>query len=195
MLVVGQTPVTVTPWTPLTTEEKFQTRIVKLVSPMNLLGVAVSSGINQWRDVPHAWGQGAEGYGKRFASGEAINAASSAIAFGTDVTFHLDPRYHRMPEGHVKARIWNAVSQTFLAYKDSGGKMFNVSEFAGTYGAAFLSNTWQPEDYDTTNKAILRGTWSLAFHAGKNVAHEFLPDLIQRFRHRHDKDDASLTRQ
>ena len=135
----------------------------------------------------------ARSYGKRVGSGEAISAASNTIGLTSDLIFHLDPRYRRMPEARVKTRIWNAVSQTFLAYKDSGGRTINISQITGSYGAAVISNTWEPPDRNGTGDAIVRGTWSLVFHTGKNVASEFLPDIFRHFRHSRDKNKASVT--
>jgi hypothetical protein len=171
------------PAQPLSAKEKLEIRMRKIVSPMTQLGVLTGSAINQWRDEPSEWGQGWDGYATRVGSAEGIAVSYNAVAATSDMLFHLDPRYRRMPNAGVKARIWNAISQEFLAYKDSGGRTINVSTLAGSYGAGFIANTWEPPDHSKASDAIVRGTLSIASHTGGNVAREFLPDLFRRLRH------------
>lgn len=168
---------------PLSAKEKLELRIRNVASPMAQLGVLAGSAINQWRDEPTEWGQGWHSYAVRVASGEGVTVSYNAVAGVSDLVLHLDPRYRRMPKGTVKARIWNAISQEFLAYKDSGGRMINVSTLSGSYGAGFIANTWEPTDHTTISDAFMRGTLSIASHTGGNVAREFLPDLLHHFRH------------
>jgi hypothetical protein len=170
---------------PLTGREKLELRMRRIVSPMSLLGAATGAAINQWRDEPEEWGQGMEGYGKRVASAEGNHASYNAIALTTDLVFGLEPRYRRMPQAKVKARIWNSLSQTLFAYRDSGGRMINISEFAGSYGSGFIANTWEPKDHSKASDALIRGSIAIAVHAGRNAAREFLPDLLHLVRHSH----------
>jgi len=168
------------PYTPLTPAGKVKRRALRLIEPTLLVNTAISAGINQWRDIPHAWGQGAEGSAIRFASAEGFAAAHNTVALGFDLALHLDPRYRRMPEGSVSGRLWNAVSQTFIAYRDDGGRMVNVSEIGGSFGAGFISNAWQPPGFNSPGDAVTRGLLTLVFHTSRNVAREFLPDLMHR---------------
>jgi hypothetical protein len=160
---------------PLTAEQKVVRRLRRLIEPIDLGSSALGAGFEQWRNSPHEWGQGAEGYARRFGSSEGYTSSDGAIGLGFDIAFHLDPRYRRMPQGQFGPRLWNAVSQTFVANRDSGGRMFNVSEIGGNFGAGFISNTWEPRGYNGTGDALTRGALGLAYHALKNVAREFLP--------------------
>jgi hypothetical protein len=187
----AQTIQMVQPVQPLTAKEKLEARMRHMVSPMTQLGVLAGSAINQWRDEPAEWGQGWDAYGTRIGSAEGVVVGYDSIAAISDITLHLDPRYRRMPNATVKARIWNAISQEFLAYRDSGGRMINVSTLAGSYGSGFIANEWQPYDHSKVSDAIVRGTLSVAAHAGGNVAREFLPDLLHRLVHRSHSTPAS----
>ena len=176
---------------PLTDEQKVVRRLLRLAEPVEWVSSAAGAAIEQWRNMPPAWRQGSEGYGRRFGSAEGFVVAHNAIALGSDVIFHLDPRYRRMPEARFKSRLWNAVSQTFIANKDSGGKTFNVSELAGNFGAGFIANTWEPAGYNSAGDALTRGALGLAYHTAKNVAREFLPGLLHRRRNTSfDKDPS-----
>jgi len=162
---------------PLTPEQKMKRRVLRLVEPVSIISTAIGAGFSQLQNEPQQWGQGMKGYARRFGSAEGYTAAHNFIALGFDLTLHTDPRYHRLREGKFMPRMRNAISQTFIANKDSGGKMVNVSEIGGTFGAAFVANAWEPTGHNTTGSALTRGTLGLAYHTLKNVAREFLPDL------------------
>ena len=163
--------------TPLTPAQKAVRRMRRLWEPDDLLFSAAGAGIDQLRHIPPEWGQGAEGYADRFGSAEGYVAAHNAVALASDIVFHLDPRYRRMPEAGFGARLWNAVSQTFVANKDSGGRTVNVSELVGNFGAGFIANTWEPAGYNSPINGLERGALGLAYHTAKNVLREFLPNL------------------
>ena len=165
-------------YTPLTPAQKVKKRALRLIEPVTLASSAASAGIDQWRRVPHNWDEGTEGYAIRFASAEGYTAAHNTIALIFDESLHLDPRYRRMPEGNARQRIWNAVSQSFLAYKDSGGRTINISEIGGNFGAGFIQGTWMPPGYQSANDSLERGGLGLLFHTGKNVIREFLPNIL-----------------
>lgn len=167
-------------WTPLTPAQKVKRRALRLIEPVTLATSAASAGLDQWRRVPRDWDEGSEGYAIRFASAEGFTAAHNAVALAFDETLHLDPRYRRMPEASFKARVWNAVSQSILAYKDSGGRTVNVSEIGGNFAAGFIAGTWQPRGYQSAMNSVERGGLGLLFHTCKNVAREFLPDILHR---------------
>jgi len=163
---------------PLTPGQKVRRRALRLVEPVTLFSSAFGAGIDQWRNLPPAWGQGSEGFARRFASAEGFTAAHNTIALGFDLALHLDPRYRRMPQARFGPRVWNAVSQTFIANKDSGGKMLNVSEIAGNFGAGFVANSWEPAGYNTTGDALTRGALGLAYHSAKKCAPGILAGLV-----------------
>jgi hypothetical protein len=150
------------------------------VEPVTLVSSAFGAGIAQWRDIPPQWGQGAAGYARRFGEAEGYIAAHNTVALGFDLGFHLDPRYHRMPDATFMPRLSNAIMQSFLAYKDSGGRMVNVSEIGGNFAAGLIANTWEPRGYNSWGDGLERGALGLLYHTGKNVAREFLPDLLHR---------------
>jgi hypothetical protein len=165
---------------PLTPGQKASRRSLRLVEPVTLLSSAFGAGIDQLRNSPGQWGQGVKGFAIRFGSAEGYTAAHNGVALGFDLAFHLDPRYRPLPRGKFTSRVWNAVSQTFIANTDDGGKAFNVSEIAGNFGAGFISNAWEPQGHNSIGDALTRGATGLLFHSVRNLAREFLPDLLHR---------------
>lgn len=168
---------------PLTPKQKAKRRALRMMEPVSLFSAAFGASIEQGRNVPPQWGQGAEGYAKRFASAEGYMAAHNAIGLGFDLAFHLDPRYHRLEGAGFIPRLKNSVMQTVIARKDNGGTMINVSEFAGSFGGGLVANAWMPTGYNSIGDGLERGAIGLAYHTLKNIAREFLPDL---FHSRHD---------
>jgi hypothetical protein len=51
-----------------TKRERFNRYVSSTVGPSSLLRRGLSAGIGQWRDHPTEWGQGASGFGKRYAT-------------------------------------------------------------------------------------------------------------------------------
>jgi hypothetical protein len=171
-------PAPSTVYHPLTPLEKAERRALSLIEPETLFTSSFSAGIGQLRDKPPQWGQGAEGFGRRFASAEGYLAVDNSIAFGLDVSFHVDPRYRRMPEAGFVPRLRNAITQTFLANKDSGGRMINVSVIGGNLGAGMVSDAWEPKGYNSIGDGLSRGAFGIGYDVVRNVFREFGPDLL-----------------
>jgi hypothetical protein len=166
--------------TPLTVGQKVKRRELRLVEPVTLLSSAFGAGIEQARHEPKAWPQGGQGYAIRWASAQGFNVAHNGVALAFDLAMHTDPRYRRLPAGSAGARVWNAVSQSFLAYKDSGGRTVNMAEIGGNFGAGVIANAWNPPGNRTLGDGLERGALGLMYHTAKNIAREFLPDFMHR---------------
>src|SRR4030081_1373918 len=68
---------------PLTQAERFHTFVTRLFSAESVLRAAAGSAILQGTDTPHEWGQGAEGYGRRFANSYSQHIIRSTLMYGT----------------------------------------------------------------------------------------------------------------
>lgn len=141
----------------------------------SIIGPAYGAGIGQWEDEPPGWGQGGEGYGKRFASGLGRHLISETLRFGVSSVDSEDPRYFRSENRGVWARMKHAVVSTIVSKTASGRTIPAYSRFAGTYGAAFIANTWYPENRATGGRAFRRGSTALASGIGFNLLREFTP--------------------
>src|SRR5262249_3970349 len=72
----------VIPTQSLTFGERLKIYERSFIRPESLIGPALGAGIGQWRDTPPEWGQGADAYGVRFASGFGRSVISRTIEFG-----------------------------------------------------------------------------------------------------------------
>ncbi len=140
-----------------------------------IIGPAFAAGINQWRNQPPGFGQGAEGYGDRFGSAIGRNVISKTITFGFAAIDGEDPRYHPLKNGGGWARTRHAFVSAFVSSTASGRHIPAFSHFAGTYSAAFISNAWYPDNQATAAYAARRGSISMGVSIGLNLLREFVP--------------------
>jgi hypothetical protein len=165
---------------PLTAGQKFKLFLNESVSPASFLSSAASAGFNQWRDVPHDYGQGAQGYGKRF--GESMARGASQSFFGTFVTssiLHEDPRF--FPQVHPS--LWGSVKYSarrmVITRTDSGRSTFNMAGFIGPVAAEALANVYLPRSEQTGAKTGERIGSDLAWKFAANMFKNYWPTLFK----------------
>lgn len=166
---------------PLSASEKFRYHGVRVVEPREFLRCAIAAGLQQIQDNPHEWGQGAEGYAKRYGSAYGYNAVRQSVAFALDTTFHQDPRYFRSQKPDVGGRVRDAVLQTLVSHTDSGHRTFALWRVGSALAAGLVANTWQPKSLRDSSDAVTRSAISLGTDTASNVFREFWPDLKKRF--------------
>jgi hypothetical protein len=166
---------------PYTAGQKFKAASHNVFGPVALVAVGFSAGIDQLTDTPSEWRQGAEAYGKRYASEFGDNAAHQYFGFILQSAFHEDPRYFPSADRSTKARIKSVIRQTFLAHKDSGGEQFAFARWGSALGAGLLSDVWQPRSTGHLHNGLTEGGILFGADIGFDLAEEFIPF----FRHLH----------
>lgn len=155
-------------------EERTKRYVRGLVGPFALARMATSAGINQWRDHPEEWGQGAEGYGKRFASQFGRNAIKQTIQFGLSEALHLDTGFQRSKRKGFGPRLKDALVQNVTSRTRSGKRVISAPIIVGTYAAPIIAHeTWYPERY-SYRSGLRSGSISLATGFAINVIREFV---------------------
>jgi len=167
-------------YVPMSQEQRRHDYFRKLVSPISLVSSAASAGIGQWRDQPEPWGQGGQGYARRFGSSFGQHLVRETLIFGISSGFHEDNRFVPSDEPTARGRFKDAVAGTFLATKDDGSRSVSVSKIGGLVGAAFLSRLWQPPGYRTAHGAEVSIAVGIGVAVGFNVAREFVPRIFRR---------------
>jgi hypothetical protein len=130
---------------PLTAKLKFKLAFRTMIDPVTIAGVALYSGIQQTADTPN-YGQGAQGYGKRF--GATVGDGATDIIIGGAMLpslLHQDPRYFCQCSGTTKSRILHALSSPFVAKGDSGKSQPNYSSIGGSLASSAVANAYYPE--------------------------------------------------
>jgi len=157
-----------------THHERFKRFVNSTVGPITLGRTAISAGINQWRDHPKEWEQGASGYGKRFASSFGKNAIHQTITYGLDEAMGLDTGFRRSARHGFGPRLKDALLENLTSRNRKGERVFSVPRFAGTYTATIIrAETWYPDRFDYKD-GLRSGTTSILTGFLYNVLREFV---------------------
>ena len=162
----------------LTPGQKFRLFGFNTFNPFPIASAAAQAGLSQAFDSPEGFGQGAEGYGKRFGAAYA-NTATSQF-FGTFLfpsILKQDPRYFRQGEGSGGSRIVYAVTRVFITRNDSGKRAPNVSFLLAAGSSAAISNLYYPAGSRQFGDAAIRFGTEYGTQAGFNLFKEFWPDI------------------
>jgi hypothetical protein len=189
----GDPPAFVTPtgpptvYTPLTSRQKFHIFVQQTYSIYTVANTAFDAGWAQLTDDWPAYGQGMEGYGKRYGALLANHEAGSFFEnFLFPTVLHQDPRYFRMGRGHsIFSRGLYAASRVLITRADSGRSTFNSSSLLGLLFVDSLTNAYYPRPqrgFDDTMSLFGGGVLS---NAETNLLREFGPDMMRIF-HRHE---------
>ena len=148
----------------------------RMVSPQSLGRTAAGAGIGTLRNSPHEWGQGAAGFGKRFASGIGRHVVKTAIQTGVGALHHEDLHYHRSNLEGTFPRLKYAVTSTFWVPRTNRtGHTVALGRLSGNMGAGLVSRLWQPASTAGIGAGFASGGISIGADVGINVAREFWP--------------------
>jgi hypothetical protein len=164
---------------PLTAAQKFQLGWKTIIDPVSLLGTSISAGIEQARNNHPEFGQGTEGYAKRFGAQYANRV--SRVIIGRVVMqsiFHQDPRYFYKGTGSIRSRALYAIGTAFLAKGDNGNWQFDYSDVLGGMASHELSTLYYPSTSRPVRKLADDVLLGFAGRAENNLLHEF---VLRRF--------------
>lgn len=160
---------------PLNAKQKFSLATRGTFDPVAMLGVGIAAGIEQATNAYAGYGQGAEGYGKRFAAKFVDGRSSDFLTHAVfPALLHQDPRYYYQGSGSVKSRILHAVSSAFATRSDSGRTVPNYSYLLGNMSAGALSNLYYPKANRGAHLVFTNTAVGLAGRVGTNLLREFL---------------------
>ena len=168
---------------PLTTEEKFGLFVRDSISIFNVVGSGMAAGISQARDTQSGYGQGAEGYFKRF--GASMTYGASNNFFGTFLIaslLHEDPRYFVKDSGSFGERVRYAATRVVVTRSDRGGHVINWAGLLGPLAGAALANTYLPADSQGVGNTFSRWGITLGATAGTNLLREYWPTINKKLR-------------
>jgi len=167
----------------LTLKGKFRLFVEDSLDPVNFLSSAFDAGLDQAQNSDPSYGQGAEGYGRRFGADFAGGASSRFFKdFAYPWIFSEDPRYYRLARGPGTKRLLHAMEHAVVAHRDNGTRMFNFTEWLGTASAVALSNTYHPDSRRGFAPAAERVTLSILQDMGFDVLREFWPEISRKLK-------------
>lgn len=129
----------------LTPRQKFQLAWKSTVDPVSFGVTGVIAGVQQATNQFDGYGQGAQGYGKRYG------AAYADLVTGTFIggailpsLLKQDPRYFYKGKGSVRSRALYAMANAVICKGDNGHWQPAYSGIVGSLAAGGISNLYYP---------------------------------------------------
>ena len=129
----------------LSSKQKFKLAARTVVDPFTLVTVAGTAGVQQAQNHFREYGQGTQGYAKRFGAGYADTITGTFI--GSAILPSLlkqDPRYFYKGTGSKASRLLYAVANAVICKGDNGHWQANYSGIMGSLAAGGISNLYYP---------------------------------------------------
>jgi hypothetical protein len=179
--------------TPLTPAQKFKVMARGTFDPFQFAYYGFLAGIGQATDAESGYGQGAGGYGKRYAAvfGDTTIKDFMVVA-ALPSLFRQDPRYFRKGKGGFASRTLYALERVFVTRGDSGRQQFNASEIFGSVIAASISTYSYHPDADRKFGNVA-ATWGaqLGGDVYGFMIKEFWPDIRRHLRKKREEPAGS----
>ena len=160
---------------PLSAAQKLQLGWKTLFDPVTIGSSAITAGIQQARNSYHEFGQGTEGYAKRFGADYA-DTVNGVIIGGVlmQVVFHQDPRYFYKGTGSTRSRFLYAIATAFVCKGDNGHWQPDYSDVLGGLAAGEISTLYYPASSRTGLRLFHNVLLGFGGRAAGNLAQEFV---------------------
>jgi len=130
---------------PLTSKQKFKLAWKTVVDPFTFVFVGGAAGVEQAQNHFIEYGQGAQGYAKRYGAGYADTVAGTFIGSALlPSLLKQDPRYFYKGSGSKGSRILYAIANSVICKGDNGRWQANYSNILGNLAAGGISNLYYP---------------------------------------------------
>ena len=150
-----------------------------MMNPLSFVRVAASAGLDQAKDKPDEWEQGASGYGKRFANIFGQYSIQRTVTYGLSSALHEDNRYFNSGRKRFWPRTGYALESGILARRDDGTRRFSISQIGGVAAGAFVARAWLPPSQASVEEGFISLGITTATNIGFSVVKEFLPDIVR----------------
>lgn len=161
---------------PLTSKQKFELAWKSTVDPVTFILTGAIAGAQQANNVFSGYGQGAQGYGKRYGADYADTIASTFIGSAIlPSVFKQDPRYFYKGSGSARSRILYAIVNSVICKGDNGRWQANYSNILGSLAAGGISNLYYPpQDRNGAGLTFENAAIEIGASAAANLLQEFV---------------------
>ena len=161
---------------PLSPKQKFNLAWKTLEDPFTFVIVAGTAGVEQAQNHFAEYGQGVQGYAKRFGANYAD--ATTGTLIGSAILPSLlkqDPRYFYKGTGSVPSRFLYAIANSLICKGDNGRWQVNYSNILGSMAAGGISNLYYPaQDRNGAGLTFENAAIGVGATAIGNVFQEFV---------------------
>ena len=161
---------------PLSTKQKFELAWKSNVDPVTFAASGVIAGVEQARNSYSGYGQGAQGYAKRYGASYADGFIGNMIG-GAILPSLLkqDPRYFYKGTGSTRSRIFYALANAVVCKGDNGHWQPDYSGILGSLAAGGISNLYYPASSRDGARLTFENTFlGIAGSGVANLLQEFL---------------------
>jgi carboxypeptidase family protein len=160
---------------PLTAKQKFELAWKTTIDPVSFAITGVIAGLEQSQDAFEGYGQGSQGYAKRFGAVYADGAAATFIGGAILPTvFKQDPRYFYKGTGSKKSRALYAIANAVICKGDNGKWQPAYSGILGSLAAGGLSNLYYDKDDRGADLVFENTLIGIGASAVTNLLQEFV---------------------
>ena len=170
---------------PLNAKQKLELTARTWLDPSAFVINGMIAGVWQAQNFHKGFGQGAQGYAKRYGA--------SFAEYGTGLLlektvmpaiFKQDPRYFYKGTGTTRSRVLYAISRTLICRGDNKHDQFCYSSFIERFGEGFLTNYYYPSaDRDKSGVILRNAVTGIGIDALGNLFQEFVARKITRKGH------------
>jgi hypothetical protein len=161
---------------PLSPKHKFELAWKSATDPVTFVAVGAVAGLDQAGDRWGAYGQGAQGYAKRF--GATYGDVFAGTFIGGAILPSLlkqDPRYFYKGSGTKRSRIFYALASSVRCKGDNGHWQANYSSILGNLAAGGISNLYYPaNDRNAAGLVFTNALIRIGEMAVANIFQEFI---------------------
>ena len=160
---------------PLAPKQKFELAWKTMVDPVTFGITGAVAGIQQAQNDFSGYGQGADGYAKRYGAAYA-DAAIGTMIGGAILPSLLkqDPRYFYKGTGSKKSRLMYAIANSVICKGDNGHWQANYSGILGGLAAGGISNLYYPAKDRDAGLVFQNALIGIGATAAANVLQEFV---------------------
>jgi hypothetical protein len=158
----------------LAPKQKFELAWKTMVDPVTFGLTGVVAGVQQAQNDFSGYGQGAQGYAKRYGASYADLVASTFI--GSAILPSLlkqDPRYFYKGSGSKRSRILYAIANSVICKGDDGHWQANYSGLLGSVAAGGISNLYYPAKDRGAGLTFENALFGIGESAAINLLQEF----------------------
>ena len=161
---------------PFTPKQKFKLAFRSLVDPVNFGVTGAAAGIEQAANTFGGYGQGAQGYAKRYGAAYADSVTGTLIGSALlPSILKQDPRYFYKGTGSVRSRLLYALAMSVVCKGDNGRWQTNYSAIIGGLAAGGISNLYYPAaDREGAELTIQNALIGIGSSAATNILQEFV---------------------
>src|SRR5208337_4127709 len=163
---------------PLGSRQKFQLAWRSTIDPVNFAITGAIAGVQQATNTPSGYGQGAQGYAKRYGASYADLVTGTFIGGAIFPSLlKQDPRYFYKGTGSVRSRVFYAVANSVICKGDNAHWQPNYSGILGSLAAGGISNLYYPPSDRTGVGVTFENT---LIGIGETAAVNLLQEFVMR---------------